>query len=66
MQGYRFDPWPQRIPHAIAEQLSLSTVTMSLCSTAWKLQLLSPHVATTEALVPKACAPQQEKPVHPN
>ena len=39
---------------------------LNLCSRAWKLQLLSPHVATTEALVPKACAPQQKKPVHPN
>ena len=28
MQGHRFDPWSQRIPHATAEQLSLSTITI--------------------------------------
>ena len=35
---------------------------LSLCSRAREPQLLSPHAATTEAHVPRAHAPQQEKP----
>ena len=35
---------------------------LSLCSRACKPQLLSPHAAATEARVPRARAPQQEKP----
>ena len=31
-------------------------------SIAYKLQLLSPHVAITEAPVPRTCAPQQDRP----
>ena len=34
----------------------------ALNSRACELQLLSPRVTTTEACVPRACAPQQEKP----
>ena len=36
---------------------------LSLRSTACEPQLLSPHATTTEACVPKAHAPQQEKPL---
>ena len=32
-------------------------------SRAWVPQLLSPYATTTEARVPRACAPQQEKPL---
>ena len=35
---------------------------LSLCSTAREPQLLSPRATTTEARVPRARAPQQEKP----
>ena len=35
---------------------------LSLRSRAQKPQLLSPHAPTIEARVPRACAPQQEKP----
>ena len=35
---------------------------LSLCSRAHEPQLLSPHATTTEARVPRARAPQQEKP----
>ena len=34
----------------------------SLCSGACEPQLLSPRATTTEAHMPRACAPQQEKP----
>ena len=36
---------------------------LSLCSRAREPQLLSSRTATTEARVPRACAPQQEKPL---
>ena len=35
---------------------------LSLCSRAREPQVLSPHATTTEARVPRARAPQQEKP----
>ena len=35
---------------------------LSLCSIAREPQLLSPHATTTEDRVPRARAPQQEKP----
>ena len=35
---------------------------LSLCSRARKPQLLSPRATTTEAHVPRACAPQRKKP----
>ena len=37
-----------------------------LCYRAHEPQLLSPHATTTEARVPRAHAPQQEKPAHHN
>ena len=36
---------------------------LSLCSRAREPQLLSPRATTTEALTPRAHAPQQEKPL---
>ena len=41
---------------------------LSSCSRAHKPKLWSPSAATSEAQVPRACAPQQERPlpVHPN
>lgn len=39
---------------------------LSWCSRACKLQLLRPWVETTEAHVPRACAPQQKTPSHGN
>ena len=35
---------------------------LSLCSRAREPQQLSPRATTTEARMPRACAPQQEKP----
>ena len=43
-----FDPWSRKIPHA-AEQLSLCTTT--------------PELMSHHSHVPKAHAPQQEKPL---
>ena len=40
----------------------LSAKLQSLQSRVWELQLLSPHTATTEALVPTACALQEKSP----
>ena len=51
-RGHGFNPWYGTIPHAL-EQLSSCTATMSLCSRALELQLLSPHATTTEAGMPK-------------
>ena len=36
---------------------------LSLRSRAREPKLLSPHATTTEARMPRACAPQQEKPL---
>ena len=36
---------------------------LSPCSTAWKPQLLSPRTPTMKTVCPRACAPQQEKPL---
>ena len=52
--GQGFEPWSGRIPHS-AEQLSP-------CATTAESALWSPQAITTEALVPRACALQQEKP----
>ena len=49
-EGHGFDPRSGKIPHA-AEQLSPRTQLLSLCA------------ATAEACVPRAHAPQQEKPL---
>ena len=63
MQGTRVrapvweDPTCRRATKARAPQL------LSLCSRAREPQLLSPWATTTEAHVPKAHAPQQEKPL---
>ena len=54
MQGHGFKPWSEKIPHAV-EQLSP-------CTTTTEPVLYSPQATTTEARVPRACAPQQEKP----
>ena len=56
-----FDPWCGKIPRTM-EQLSLCATTTEPVSRAWEPQLLSPHVATTEALRPRAHALQQKKP----
>ena len=53
---------PGKIPHAV-EQLSLHTTTTEPASRACEPQLLSPCAAATEARVPRARAPQQEKPL---
>ena len=49
VRGHGFSPWSRKIP--CAEQLSHVP------------QVLSPHVATTEAHAPTACALKQEKPL---
>ena len=36
---------------------------LSLCFRAHELHLLSPRATATEACLPRACAPQQEKPL---
>ena len=55
MQGTWVRVLVQKIPHA-AEQLSPGTTTTEPA-------LYSPRVTTTEAHVPRARAPQQEKPL---
>ena len=45
------------------EQLACELQLLSLCSRARVPQLLSLHDTTNEARVPRACAPQQEKPL---
>ena len=60
-RGHGFEHWAGEIPHA-TEQLSPWAQLLSLRSRAREPQLLSPRVTTTEARVPRACAPQQEKP----
>ena len=54
---HRFDPWSGKIPHA-EKQLSFRAPQrlLSLCSRAREPQLLKPAG-------PRACAPQQEKPL---
>ena len=59
--GHGFEPWSGRIPLA-AEQLTHAPQLLSLRSRACEPQLLSLRVATTEARMPRARAPQQEKP----
>ena len=49
LQG-RFEPWSGKIPHA-TEQLSPCAATTE------------PRATTTEARTPRACVPQQEKPL---
>ena len=60
--GHGFDPCSGKIPH-VAEQLkSNGPQLMSLPSTSTEAGMSqSPHAATTDAHVPRACAPQQEK-----
>ena len=53
-RGHGFEPWSRKIPRA-AEQLSP-------CTTTTEPELWSPRATTTEARVPRARAPQQEKP----
>lgn len=58
-RGYRFDPWPGKIPHA-EEQLSPWATTPELCSRAQQLHLLSPHATSTAARVPwSLCATRE-------
>ena len=53
-RGHVFEPWSEKTLHA-AEQLSL-------CATTTQSVLYSPWATTTEAHMPRARAPQQEKP----
>ena len=55
MQGTRVEPWSGKIPHA-AERLSPWATTTEPA-------LYNPRATTTEALAPRARAPQQEKPL---
>ena len=50
-----FDPWSRKIQHSM-EQLSLGTA-------ATEPVLYSPRAAAAEPTCPRACAPQQEKPL---
>ena len=61
-RGHGLKPWSGKIPHA-TEQLSPVPQLLSLFSRAHEPQLLSPCATTTEAHVPRACAPQQQKPL---
>ena len=54
-------PGPGR-SHMLQSNWAREPQLLSLCSRARKPQLLSPHATTTEACMPTARAPQQEKP----
>ena len=54
-RGHGFEPWSGKIPHA-AEHLSP-------CATTTEPALKSLPATTTEARVPRAHAPQQERPL---
>ena len=60
--GDMFEPWSGKIPHA-AEQLSPCATTTKPALLAREPQLVSLCTTTTEARVPRAHAPQQEKPL---
>ena len=53
-----------RVQALVREDLTCHGATKPVCHNYWACmpQLLSPHTTTTEALVPRARAPQQEKP----
>ena len=53
---------PGRGKSQVTEQLS-PCATTTLCSGAQELQTLSPPATTTKAHRPRACAPQEEKPL---
>ena len=55
------NPGPGR-PHMPRSNKACVPQLLSLCSRAREPQLLSPRATTTEARVPRAHAPQQEKP----
>ena len=55
IQGTQVQAWPGKISH-VMEQLSP-------CATTTETTLYSPLATTTEAHAPRACAPQQEKPL---
>ena len=57
--GQEFESWSGKMPHVV-EQLSWGTTITE--PAACEPQLLSPRATTTEAHVPRARAPQQEKP----
>ena len=61
MQGHGFEPWSGKIPHA-AEQLSLCATTTEPVLYSPQATTTEPRATTTEAHVPRARAPQQEKP----
>ena len=54
-------PGPER-SHVPQSNEAHAPQLLSLRSRDRKPQILSPHATTTEALTPRACAPQQEKP----
>ena len=53
-RGHGLEPWSGKIPHA--------TEQLSPCATTTEPVLYSPRATTAEARVPRARAPQQEKP----
>ena len=55
-------PGPGRSHMLQSNKARVPLLRLSLCSRACKPQLLSLRAATTEACVPRARAPQQEKP----
>ena len=57
-----FDSWSGKIPHA-PEQLSHAPQLLNQRFRALEPQLVSPGAAPTEVQVPRAQAPQQEKPL---
>ena len=62
-RGHRFHSYSQQIPHAL-EQLKVHVTQLpSPRSRAHEPQLLSLRPAATEASEPRACAPQQGKPL---
>ena len=58
--GHGFEPWSRKIPHAVNEAHVPQLLSQRI--RARVPQLLSPRATATEARVPRARAPQQEKP----
>ena len=61
--GMRVRSWLGMIPHAREQLKTHAPQPLSSSSRAHRSQLVSSHAAATEAHVPRACAPQQEKPL---
>ena len=60
-RGHGFDPWSGKIPHAV-EQLSPCAKTTEPALQSPRATTTEPRATSTEAHMPRAHTPQQEKP----